>query len=96
MSANYYKEGDFNRICDLCGFKVKASQTRKQWNNLIVCTHHWEPQNQQDFLKAKVDKQWVVDSRPDVTPQFTFPSSWLLTEDGTPMQTEDGQQMVLI
>ncbi len=70
MSANYYKEGDFNRICDLCGFKVKASRTRKQWNNLIVCANHWEPQHPQDFLRGKVDKQWVVDARPDSDPVF--------------------------
>lgn len=70
MSANYYKEGDFNRICDLCGFKAKASRTRKQWNNLIVCKNHWEPQHPQDFLKAKVDKQWVEDARPDSDPVF--------------------------
>ena len=70
MSANFYKEGDFNRICDHCGFKVKASTTRKQWNNLQVCKKHWEPQNEQDFLCGKVDKQWVADARPDVDPVF--------------------------
>lgn len=70
MTANFYKEGDFNRICDLCGFKVKASTTRKQWNNLMVCKRHWEPQNPQDFLRGKVDKQWVADPRPDSDPVF--------------------------
>ncbi len=70
MSANYYKRDDFNRICDMCGFKVKASNTRKQWNNLIVCKNHWEAQNSQDFLRGKVDKQWVVDARPDSEPSF--------------------------
>ena len=70
MSANYYKDGDHNVIADCCGFKVKYSQTRKQWNGLRVCKKHWEAQNQQDFLKAKVDKQWVNDPRPDSDPVF--------------------------
>lgn len=96
MGANYYKAGDFNRICDRCGFKVKASDTRKEWNGLIVCKRHWEARHPQDFLKAKVDKQWVSDPRPDSVAVFNFPSNWLLAEDGTPMQTEDGQQMVLL
>lgn len=82
MGANFYKEGDFNRICDACGFKVKASGTRKQWNGLIVCKRHWEAQNQQDFLQAKVDKQWVVDPRPDSEPVFTQTGNYLSLSDG--------------
>ena len=29
--------GDWNAICDRCGFKFKASELKKTWDNLYVC-----------------------------------------------------------
>lgn len=59
-----YRHGDFNRICDRSGFKVKASDTRKEWNGLIVRKEDWEPRQPQDFVRGRPDRQTVPDARP--------------------------------
>lgn len=71
MGANYYQHGDFNRICDRCGFKVKASDTRKEWNGSIVCASHYDERHPQDFLRGKMDRFAVQDARP-MPDQLTF------------------------
>ncbi len=48
--------GDHWRICDCCGFKVRASQTRKRWDGLIVCREDWETRHPQDSVKSRVDR----------------------------------------
>jgi hypothetical protein len=68
--ANYLKKGDFNRICDRCSFKYKASKTMREWDNLIVCKKCFELRQPQDFIKAVPDPQIVPDPRPRPTPIF--------------------------
>lgn len=59
-----YVPGDFWRICDRTGKKVRASQTRKEWNGLIVRERSWEPRNQQDLVRGRIDPQAVPEPRP--------------------------------
>lgn len=68
--ADCLREGDFNRHCDRCGFKYKASETRKEWNGLIVCPKCYEPRQPQDFVRGRRDRQSVPDPRPDPDPVF--------------------------
>jgi hypothetical protein len=75
--ANYYKHGDYNVICDICGFKYKASDCRMQWDNLLACRECYEERNPQDFVKGIRDYQKVSIPRPDVEPRF-------ITETVTP------------
>lgn len=56
MARNYYKPGDWNAICDRCGFKFKASDLRLEWTGLRVCEKDFELRHPQDFLRAKPDK----------------------------------------
>ena len=65
-----YIRGDFWRICDVCGFKKRASETRMRWDNLMVCEEDWEPQHPQDFVRGRKDRQKVPDPRPEPTMQF--------------------------
>lgn len=58
-----YRHGDFYRICDRSGFKVHASQTRREWNGLIVRSKDWEPRHPQDFVRSFGDRQSVPDPR---------------------------------
>jgi hypothetical protein len=58
-----YRHGDFYRICDRSGFKVHASETRREWNGLIVRKQDWEPRHPQDFVRAKPDHQAVYHPR---------------------------------
>lgn len=65
--ADYYKPGDYNVICDECGFKRKASECRKRWDGAFVCADTcWEPRHPQDFVKAKHDRQRVPLPRVDL------------------------------
>ena len=69
--ADYFKKGDFNRICDRCGFKVKASETRKEWTGLIVCISGcWEARHSQEFVRGRRDNQRVPYPRPEGTDNF--------------------------
>jgi len=68
--ADYFKPNSFNRICDRCGSKRKAEDTRREWNGLIVCKEHWEARHPQDKLKGKKDRQSVPNPRPDPDPAY--------------------------
>lgn len=73
--SDYFRKGDFNRICDRCGFKKKASETKKEWTGLIVCIEGcWEPRHPQEFVKGRRDRQRVPNPRPDSTPTFLEPT----------------------
>ncbi len=63
--VNLYVPGDHYLICDECGFKVRASETRKRWDGLRVCTKDWEPRHPQDFVKGRKDRQTVPNARPE-------------------------------
>lgn len=39
---NYYKPGEWNAICDRCGFKYKASMLKEEWQGLMTCPTCWE------------------------------------------------------
>ena len=63
MSKSYLKLGDWNAICDVCGFEFKASKLRKRWDNLMVCKADFEHRHPMDFFKGHSDKQSVPWSR---------------------------------
>lgn len=56
--------GDFYRICDRTGFKLRAGKTRKEWTGRIVRDKSWEPRQPQDFVTGVRDDQSVWDPRP--------------------------------
>lgn len=62
--------GDFFRVCDRSGFRVLASQTAKEWNNLIVFVKFYEPRQPQDLLRGIPDNMTVPDPRPKTDPTF--------------------------
>ena len=59
-----YIPGDFWRICDVCGFKMRASASRRRWDNLMVCAEDYEERHPQDFVRGRKDHQIVPDPRP--------------------------------
>lgn len=65
-----YRPGDHYVICDECGFKVRASETRKRWDGVRVCTKDWEPRHPQDFVRGRSDRQRVADPRPETADYF--------------------------
>ena len=67
---NSFPLGDHNVICDYSGFKVRASQCRMTWDGYFVHKKYWEPRNQQDFVRGRVDRQTVQITRPEQTDVF--------------------------
>ena len=60
-----YKKGDWNALCDVCGFKFKASQLRRRWDNMRVCEADFEERHPQDLLRGRKDDSSVTWSRPE-------------------------------
>ncbi len=56
--------GDWYVSCDKTGFKVPASETRKEWNGLIVWEQVYEARHPQDFVRGVRDDQTVPFARP--------------------------------
>ena len=75
-----YRPGDFYRICERTGFKVYASQTRKEWTGRIVRKESFEQRHPQDFVRGVKDRQIVTDPRPEPTvDNFIGPLTTTLT-----------------
>ena len=67
----YYKAGDWNAICALCGGKFKASEL--VWNSQIqdwVCREDWESRHPQERVRVIEDDQSVPFVRADPEPVF--------------------------
>jgi hypothetical protein len=65
-----YRSGDPWRVCDVCGFDIRASQTVKRWDGLWVCQQDWEPRHPQDMVRGRVDRQRVSEPRPEPDDHF--------------------------
>ena len=65
--ADFLRKGDWNAICDRCGFKFKFSQLKLEWDGLYVCTANgcFENRQPQDYVKGVRDDMAVPVSRPD-------------------------------
>ena len=63
--TDLYRPGEFYRCCDRCGFKVRNTATKKEWNGLIVCLPCWDPKHPQEAVRGRVDRQNVIDPRPE-------------------------------
>lgn len=68
-SADYYKHGDRNAICDQCGFKFKLSQLRKRWDGCLVCNKDWEPEPESNYWVRRSERERIIDDRPEQTDQ---------------------------
>jgi hypothetical protein len=68
MSANYYKKGSYNIICDRCRCKFKREDCQKEWNGLLVCKFCWDPKHPElTPIPAVIDGLPVPDARPRPT-----------------------------
>lgn len=57
-----FKSGQYNVICDICGFKFKNVELKKDWRGLMVCKDDFELRNPQDFIRVKPERvapPWV-------------------------------------
>jgi hypothetical protein len=62
MPRSTLRIGDYNVICDRCGFQYKASQLQKEWTGFMVCKECYEPRHPMDFMpapKAEKAPPWI-------------------------------------
>lgn len=74
-----YQPGNFWRTDDRSGFSRRATDTRQEWNGLIVATDLWEIRQPQDLVKGIIDDQTVPDPRPLPPPVWDGPLYFQLT-----------------
>ena len=61
---NYYKAGEWNVTCDVCGKKIKSGEAKHRWDGFVVCPSDFEYRHEQDFVRARQDKISVPFTRP--------------------------------
>lgn len=76
--ADHFVLGDWNIVCSMCGCKLKASESVKNWMGQYRCPRHNEPRQPQDFVRATPDVQ---------TPEFVQPPSSTYVYFVTPNST---------
>lgn len=64
-TPQYWDNGTWNTICDVCGRQFRAFQLNKRWDGLMVCAGDWEPRQPQDFVRGVADIQAPPYSRPE-------------------------------
>ena len=62
-----YKSGDHWISCDICADRCYASESKKTWDNLVVCRDCFDgPRPVQDYrVRPMKDRQVVRDARPE-------------------------------
>lgn len=87
---NYLKLGDWNSICDRCGFKYKASQLKKEWTGVMVCSHCWEIRHPQTLIRVPTERGGVPWARPETPDVFIVIGLPILAESDIPITAEHG------
>ena len=83
MARNdFYADGQWNFICDLCGRKNKSSNAVQTWDNFWVCKYHKEIRNPQDFVRGVTDIPAPPWLRPEPPDAFVQVGPRLLQETG--------------
>lgn len=47
--------GQWNCICDRCGFQFKSAELKKEWTGRMVCGGCWEPRHPQDLIRVRAE-----------------------------------------
>jgi len=83
---------EYNAICDVCGFKFKASQLKQRWDGPMVCAEDWESRNILDFYRQRNDTHKLPFVRTDNQTESTWTPVFVnLTEvTGTGSITKTG------
>ena len=67
MRNTFWKSGDYSAICDICGFKFKASDLRERWDGHRVCDQDWEIRHPQEMVRPIPDQRALPWTRPEST-----------------------------
>ena len=72
MKFTFFKSGSYNTICDVCGFKYKASDLKMRWDGLMVCERDWEIRHPQELIRPIQDQNKLPWTRPESNDSFTI------------------------
>lgn len=79
MKKDKAVKGDWNAICDVCGFKFKASKIKERWDGLYVCREDFETRHPSDYYRSPVGEEskvpWTSPEGTDNLVDVTFPGS---------------------
>jgi len=78
--------GDWNGLCQVCGMKFKASDLRRRWDGLLVCSDDYELRHPMDYFKPRLEEPGIPWTRPDIT----IDECWMWV-DGVHISWEDGE-----
>jgi hypothetical protein len=77
---------EYNALCDVCGFKKKASELRKRWDGFMVCKEDFEHRHPMDFYTTRNDAHLLPWTRPNNDGVDVGPNSdsvnWALDTNG--------------
>ena len=69
---NFFKSGEWNFICDVCGFKKKIGDGKRRRHGLLVCKEDWELDHPQKYLRVRESGQAVDPIRDEPTDNFVM------------------------
>jgi hypothetical protein len=82
--------GDYNGVCDRCGFEFKASELLDTWDGLRVDIRCWEPRHILDYVKPPANRPEgaVPFVRKEGDPDFSrVPAAIAAVDDALPAST---------
>ena len=88
-----YLPKNWNVICDICGWKIKASESRHRWDGRITCKKCWEPRHELDLFRAAGVEKGIPWSQPDSDGISVSPYDTLITGTGP---SGDGTSNVVV
>lgn len=70
MKHTWWKSGEWNALCDVCGFKFKDTELKLRWDGLMVCSKDWETRHPQELIRPLPTEKAPKWTRPEGTDQF--------------------------
>ena len=98
MSRTHARKGDWNSICEVCGFKFKASRLKLRWDGLRVCSDDWEPRHPMDLYRGPIGTEsqvpWTSPEPTDTFIDVSFPGSSSTALPGSTFDEQDAAAAV--
>ena len=70
MKTTWWKSGDWNAICAVCGWKFKASELKERWDGMRVCREDYDQRHPLDFPNSIRPEPVLPWTRPEAQDQF--------------------------
>lgn len=93
MSKYYYKPGDWNCQCDVCGRRFRASEMKQRWDGVMVCSDDFETRHPQDMIRPRTENTQMPFTRPVNWQARTDGASWVDTGYPTITGTFNGNTL---